>query len=205
MFADTSEARSKLAPSRAAGGEPPDQIMLNLLTKAIRRLIPPKLPALRAGETAGIQSISLVPTASMGGIDSPLAAFQSEEAAYRFIERCVWPDIPVCPHCGEWGHAGRLNGNSTRVGTWKCYRCRKPFSVKVGTPLESSHVPMRKWLRAILLLYRNDQPADVNSLGRILNVTPRTAAHILQRLQSLRSRAMTGHVAMRTGHRPRRR
>ena len=45
-----------------------------------------------------------------------------------------------------------MKGKSTRIGTYKCYQCRKPFTVKVGTVFESSHVPLRHWLQAMFLL-----------------------------------------------------
>jgi transposase-like protein len=82
------------------------------------------------------------------------AAFHSEQAAYRFVEAHIWPDGPVCFHCGATKkHVGKLKGKSTRIGLYKCYACRKPFTVKMGTVLESSHVPMRMWLQAIYLLF----------------------------------------------------
>ena len=40
-----------------------------------------------------------------------------------------------------------LKGKSTRIGVYKGYACRKPFTVKVGTIFESSHIPMRLWLQ----------------------------------------------------------
>lgn len=51
----------------------------------------------------------------------------------------------MCPHCGGTTRLGRLEGKSTRLGTLKCYECRKPFTVKVGTIFEDSHVPLKFW------------------------------------------------------------
>ena len=45
-----------------------------------------------------------------------------------------------------------MGGKSTRIGLYKCYVCRKPFTVKIGTIFEDSHVPMHLWLQAIYLL-----------------------------------------------------
>src|SRR5271166_1897899 len=81
------------------------------------------------------------------------AAFHKEMAAYRFMEAHVWPNGPVCFHCGATKkHVAKLKGKSTRVGLYKCRVCRKPFTVKLGTIFEGSHVPMRLWLQAIYLL-----------------------------------------------------
>lgn len=53
--------------------------------------------------------------------------FHDEEAAYAYLEARIWPNGPVCPHCGGVERIGKLQGKSTRVGVWKCYQCRKPF------------------------------------------------------------------------------
>ena len=78
--------------------------------------------------------------------------FHDEEAAYAFVEARVWPHGRSCPKCGTVDASGPLNGKSTRIGTYKCYACRKPFTVKVGTIFESSHVSLHVWLQAIFLL-----------------------------------------------------
>lgn len=61
------------------------------------------------------------------------AHFHDEKAAYAYVEARVWPEGPVCPHCGGSERISKMGGKSTRVGTYKCYACRKPFTVKVGT------------------------------------------------------------------------
>lgn len=115
--------------------------------------------------------------------DDALAPFHQEEAAYRFVERCVWPAGPVCPHCQGSGRIRPLHGRTTRIGAYKCYDCRKPFTVKVGTVLESSNLPMHKWLQAILLIAAHAaRPITVTELGQTLNIAPRTASYVLKRL-----------------------
>ena len=65
------------------------------------------------------------------------AHFHSEEAAYDYVEARLWPDGPVCPHCGATKEqVGRLRGKTNRIGLCKCYACRKPFTVKIGTVFE---------------------------------------------------------------------
>jgi transposase-like protein len=66
-----------------------------------------------------------------------------EAAAYAFVEARLWPNGPICPHCGGVEHISKMQGKSTRIGTYKCYQCRKPFTVKVGTVFEASHVPIQ--------------------------------------------------------------
>ena len=109
--------------------------------------------------------------------------FHNEKAAYRFVESKVWPDGPVCPHCKGKERIGKMKGKSTRIGTYKCYKCRKPFTVKVGTIFESSHVKMHLWLQAIFLMASSKKGISSNQLHRTLGVTLKTAWFISHRIR----------------------
>ena len=97
--------------------------------------------------------------------------FHNEQAAYDFVESRLWPEGPVCPHCGGKERISKMNGNSTRIGMYKCYACRKPFTVKIGTIFEDSHIPMRYWLQAIFLMSSSKKGISANQLHRTLGVT----------------------------------
>lgn len=103
--------------------------------------------------------------------------FHDETAAYAFVEARVWANGITCPHCGnaDEGKIGKLAGASTRIGVRKCYACRKPFTVKVGTIFESSHVALRLWLQAIFLIASSKKGVSANQLHRTLGVTLKTA------------------------------
>jgi transposase-like protein len=112
------------------------------------------------------------------------AHFHSEEAAYAFVEARLWPNGPVCPHCGATEeHVGRLKGKTTRVGLYKCYACREPFTVKIGTVMESSHVPMRHWLQAIYLLCSSKKGLSTRQLQRNLGCGLKTAWFLSHRVR----------------------
>src|ERR1700676_5815943 len=93
---------------------------------------------------------------------------QDEAAAYAWVEARVWPDGPVCPHCGGVDRIGKLQGKSTRIGVYKCYQCRKPFRATVGTVFEASHIPLRLWLQAIHLMASSKKGIISNHLTCIL-------------------------------------
>ena len=110
--------------------------------------------------------------------------FHNEEAAYAFVEQRLWPEGPVCPHCGATEeHIGRLTGKSTRIGVRKCYACRKPFTVKVGTIFESSHVKLHVWLQAMHLMASSKKGVSTNQLHRILGVSLQTAWFLSHRIR----------------------
>src|SRR5437667_1200422 len=111
------------------------------------------------------------------------AHFHNEEAAYKFIEARVWPRGPVCPHCGGVERNSKMGGKSTRIGTYKCYDCRKPFTVKIGTIFESSHIAMRYWLQAIFLIASSKKGISSNQLHRTLGVTLKSAWFMSHRIR----------------------
>ena len=96
---------------------------------------------------------------------------QNEEAAYEYVEARLWPKGPICPHCGSTERISKMKGKATRIGLYKCYVCRKQFTVKVGTIFEDSHVPLRIWLQAIYLICSSKKGISSNQLHRTLGVT----------------------------------
>jgi len=111
------------------------------------------------------------------------AHFHNEEAAYAFVEARLWPEGPVCPHCGGVERISKMQGKSTRVGTYKCYQCRKPFTVKINTIFEASHVKMHLWLQAMYLIAGSKKGISSNQLHRILGVTLKTAWFMSHRIR----------------------
>jgi transposase-like protein len=113
------------------------------------------------------------------------ARFHDEAAALAYIEGRLWPHGPTCPHCGNADQAkiGALKGKSTRPGVRKCYECRKPFTVKVGTIFESSHVPLHLWLQAIHLLCASKKGMSSNQLHRVLGITLKSAWFLSHRIR----------------------
>ena len=109
--------------------------------------------------------------------------FHSEEAAFAYVEARVWPEGPICPHCGGFDRIGKMGGKSTRVGLHKCYQCRKPFTVRIGTIFESSHVPLNIWLQAMYLIAGSKKGISSNQLHRTLGVTLKTAWFMSHRIR----------------------
>ena len=109
--------------------------------------------------------------------------FHDEEAAYAYVEKRIWANGPVCPHCGGVKRISKMGGKSTRIGAYKCYQCRKPFTVKIGTIFEASHVPMNLWLQAIYLMCASKKGISSNQLHRTLGVTLKTAWFMSHRIR----------------------
>ena len=108
---------------------------------------------------------------------------QDEEAAYAWVEAHVWPEGPVCPHCGSVERISKMAGKATRHGLYKCYACRQQFRVTVGTIFEKSHIPLHKWLQAFFLLAGSKKGISSNQLHRTLGVTLKTAWFMSHRIR----------------------
>jgi transposase-like protein len=109
--------------------------------------------------------------------------FHNEQAAYNFVEKHIWANGRVCPHCGVIDNSAKLEGKSTRIGVYKCYGCRKPFTVKVGTIFESSHIKMHIWLQAIFLISSSKKGVSSNQLSRVLGITLKSAWFLSHRIR----------------------
>lgn len=109
--------------------------------------------------------------------------FHNEPAAFAYLESILWPDGPQCPHCGVIDRAGRLKGKSTRIGLWKCYECRKQFTVKVGTVFEHGHIPLRKILQATYLMCASKKGVSAHRLHRTLEITYKSAWFLARRIR----------------------
>ncbi len=111
------------------------------------------------------------------------AAMQNDEDALAYLEAVLWPDGPVCPHCGATDRIYALKGKSTRPGVRKCGHCRKPFTVTVGTVFERSHVPLHKWVQAFYLLCCSKKGISSHQLHRILGVSYKAAWFMAHRIR----------------------
>lgn len=117
--------------------------------------------------------------------------FHSEPAAFEYLERTLWPDGAVCPHCGSVGTATKLQGRNgegkrqARIGVWKCNEkeCRKQFTVKVGTVFEHGRIPLNKMLQAVYLLCCSKKGCSSHQLHRILQITYKSAWFLSHRIR----------------------
>jgi len=111
--------------------------------------------------------------------------FQNEEAAFAFVEAKLWREGPVCPKCGNCDGARirKMEGKTTRLGLYKCNECRKPFTVRMGTIFESSHLPLHLWLQVIHLMCASKKGISTRQIQRMLNCSMKTAWFLTQRIR----------------------
>jgi len=106
--------------------------------------------------------------------------FPTEDAARTWFEGVVWPDGRVCPRCGC--RDTREAGPKSPL-PYYCRGCQKPFSVKIGTAIQKSNIPLRKWVFAIYLEMTNLKGVSSMKLHRDIRVTQKTAWFMLHRIR----------------------
>jgi transposase-like protein len=118
--------------------------------------------------------------------------FLTEQGAFAYVEARLWPNGPVCPHCQETARIGRLNGKTTRTGLHKCYACKKPFTVRMGTLFEDSHLPLHLWLQVIHLMCASKKGIATRQIQRMLNCSMKTAWFLGHRIRLAMDPGMAG-------------
>ncbi len=111
--------------------------------------------------------------------------YTDETAAREHLEALLWPEGPLCPHCGnaDPDRIHKLAGKSTRPGVFKCRECEKPFTVTVGTVFERSKVPLNQWVYATHLLTASKKGVSSHQLSRMLGVSYKTAWFMTHRIR----------------------
>src|ERR1700736_4962002 len=110
--------------------------------------------------------------------------FFDDNLAREWLEARVWPDGPVCPHCGVTAeHVTKLEGANHRPGLYQCNECREQFTVTVKTVFERSKVPLSKWLAALFMLTASKKGVSAHQIHRSLGITYKTAWFMMHRLR----------------------
>ena len=104
--------------------------------------------------------------------------FPDEDSARKWFEANIWPVGRHCPRCGSVETA-IAHGD---MPYW-CGDCRRYFSVRVGTVMERSKVPLRKWAFAIYLEMTSLKGVSSMKLHRDIGVTQRTAWFMVHRIR----------------------
>ena len=107
--------------------------------------------------------------------------FPDEDAAVKWVEALRWPDGErCCPRCT--GTKTREVPNAKPMPYW-CKPCRKYFSVKVGTVMEASPLPVRTWVFGIYLMTTNLKGVSSMKLKNDLKINQRTAWYMEHRIR----------------------
>ncbi len=100
--------------------------------------------------------------------------------ARQFIEKLRWPNGAVCPRCKK---QEIVSVSGARDGLYNCRRCRRQFTVTVGTIFEGSHIPLSKWVQAFHLVCSSKKGMSALQLSRMLGITYKSTWHMAHRIR----------------------
>jgi transposase-like protein len=109
---------------------------------------------------------------------STFQRFPDKESARLYFESRLWPVGPVCPVCES---AERITAR--KAGYYRCLACAEDFTVRTGTVMERSHIPLHKWLYAMYLLVTARKGISSMQLAKEIGVTQKSAWFMLHRLR----------------------
>lgn len=128
--------------------------------------------------------------------DLQIPAFHDEIKAREWLENHLWPDGPVCPHCGSV-EVTKLQGKAHRPGVYQCKGCRQQFTVTVGTLFERSKIPLSKWLMATYLLSASKKGMSTRQLSRMLGVSVKSTWFMMHRVREAMRESKAGPIGGR--------
>lgn len=106
--------------------------------------------------------------------------FPNEEAARLYFEHNRWAGEVSCPHCGSLSTA---EVKDHKPMPYRCRDCRKHFSVRTGTVLAESRLPLHKWLMAIYMMTTARKGIPSTQMARELGITQKSAWFLAQRIR----------------------
>ena len=106
--------------------------------------------------------------------------FPTEDAARQYFERNRWAGEVSCPHCGSLSVA---EVKDHKPMPYRCRGCRQHFSVRTGTVLAESRLPLQKWLMAIYMMTTARKGIPSTQMARELGITQKSAWFLAQRIR----------------------
>ena len=106
--------------------------------------------------------------------------FPNEESARKFFEGKRWGTGIYCPHCGS---VDIIECKDHKPMAYRCRDCRKHFSVRTGTVLAESRLPLHKWLMAIYMMTSARKGIPSTQMARELGITQKSAWFLAQRIR----------------------
>jgi transposase-like protein len=105
--------------------------------------------------------------------------FSCEDKCHAFLEKLRWPNGAECPRCQEETTISRLD----KRRQFECDSCGYQFSVRVGTVLQDSKLPLWKWFVTIFLLCQSKKGMSANQIKRTIGVSYKTAWFLCHRIR----------------------
>ncbi len=110
-----------------------------------------------------------------------------EKAAVEFIEKQRWGNMPACPRpgCGDTDVAmvKDSDGGRNKRFLWRCHGCKRQFTVRIGTIMEDSRIPLRVWCFAFWSACSSKKGVSALQISRECHLTYKSALFLMHRIR----------------------
>jgi len=106
--------------------------------------------------------------------------FPDEESARKWFEGMLWKEHRYCGHCGS---VNTKHVKSEKPMPYWCSDCRSYFSIRTGTPMQSSKISLQKWVIGLYLMTANLKGVSSMKLHRELGISQSCAWHMTHRIR----------------------
>jgi transposase-like protein len=109
-----------------------------------------------------------------------------ETAAVAFMEQMRWGDTPACPRCGDTDviqMRDRATGDRNKRFLWRCKGCVRQFTVRVGTVLDDSPIPLRHWCFAFYAACTGKKGVAALEISRVTGISYKASLFLLHRVR----------------------
>jgi hypothetical protein len=114
------------------------------------------------------------------------AACADEARAVEFMEAARWGDSPACVHCGSvqvYQMKSRKTGERSKRWLWRCLDCLRQYSVRVGTIMEDSPIPVRFWCFAFWSASAGKKGISALQMKRMTGLSYKSALFMMHRIR----------------------
>lgn len=103
----------------------------------------------------------------------------------EFFERLRWGGDPACPRCGDTAvrQMQDKDGNRNKRFLWRCYGCKRQFTVRIGTVYEDSPIPLRIWCHAFWRACSSKKGVSALQIKRETGVSYKSALFLMHRIR----------------------
>lgn len=110
----------------------------------------------------------------------------SESLAVEFMEAKRWGTTPCCPRCGDtdvYKMRDEITGERNARWLWRCRGCKRQYTVKVGTIMEDSPIPLRHWCYAFWAACASKKGVSALQIQRMTGLSYKSALFMMHRIR----------------------
>ena len=105
--------------------------------------------------------------------------FPTEDEAVEWFEKYRWNGVITCPKCNQ---SDKVRDDKRKY-YYRCFGCQRRFSVRMGTVMESSRIPVKDWLYAMYSVLTSRKGISSLQLSKELGITQKSVWFMYHRIR----------------------